>query len=196
LRCQPLDVRQIKPIILILTCILSAALAAKHSGLGINYTSSLPIGIYQKSSISVIHHDDIVAVCLPAAIAHEGLVRDYLAHGHCPGGSVPVLKQVIAIPHDTVKLTNQQITVGNQAYFAPQQAHDHNGIRVKHFIQNGTYQNIKTYWLYGYNAPFNSWDSRYYGGVKRSQIIGVYKPVLIWPSRITSRISKRSPYVA
>ena len=138
----------------------------------------MPIGFYEAVKEKIIHRGDLVSVCLPINIAQEGLSRHYLKHGSCPSDVIPVLKKVVAVPGDTVDLTNRFMTVNNLMYPAAYQAKDHLNKPVKIFIQDGIYKHIQTYWLYGANDSTHSWDSRYYGGVSKSNIIGVFKPLL------------------
>ncbi|MES2142730.1 MAG: signal peptidase I [Pseudomonadota bacterium] len=111
-------------------------------------------------------------------IAAVALQRGYLRVGSCPSKVIPVLKQVIAIPGDTVTLTDSNIIVNGFKYLAPFMPMDHNKQPLQKFIANGSYQPSGGYWIYGANDPQNSWDSRYYGAVSRTAIIGVYKSFL------------------
>lgn len=153
------------------------AVIMKAAHCEINDTDSMPMGIYRRVDTRTIHRGEIVAVCLPKPIAVEGLRKRYLVKGMCPGGAIAVLKEVIAVPGDTVNVTKQFLIVNGQQYFAPQAKTDEFGHPVRQFIADGVKQNTKTYWLLGSNDSIHSWDSRYYGGVNRRNIIGVYKPV-------------------
>lgn len=143
----------------------------------LNLTSSMPVGFYRKINTS-IHVGSLAEVCLPRKIASEGLAKGYLVKGDCPGGAIAVLKEVIAIPGQTINVSNKGMRVGWLSYPAPVEAVDHQNRPVKRFIKNGTFKNTKLYWLYGAGDFVHSWDSRYYGGVSANHIKGVYKPVL------------------
>lgn len=169
-----------KKILLFSFFVFSLVLILKITGIRFNYTESMHIGFYKKTHGTTISNGDLVAVCLPNKIAEVGLNNHYLARGSCNNKSTPVLKKVIAAPGDSVSLNNQFITVDDLSYRAPRQLKDSRNLPVKKFIRNGNYQHIKTYWLYGENDPIHSWDSRYYGGITRQHIIGVYKPLLIF----------------
>lgn len=156
------------------------AVIMKATHCEINDTDSMPIGIYRRVDTRNIHLGDTVAVCLPKSIATEGLHKGYLVKGNCPGDAVVVLKEVIAVPGDTVQLTHQCIIVNGIRYFAPQAKADEFGRPVKQFTADGTKQNIKTYWLLGRNDLIHSWDSRYYGGVNKHNIISVEVPVWVF----------------
>jgi conjugative transfer signal peptidase TraF len=142
----------------------------------------MPIGFYRRVRAVVVKRGDLVAVCLPKPIAVVALQRGYLRTGHCPGEVVPVLKQVIAIPGDRVILTNHAIKINSVNYTAAFMPTDHNKKPIKKWIVNGCYLS-SGYWIYGANDTANSWDSRYYGPVNRSAILGVYKPLLIFKNK-------------
>jgi len=139
-----------------------------------NYTSSMPIGFYQRIPTKTIHRGDYVSVCLPDVIVQEGLHRGYLARGSCKSGVAPVLKQVIALPGDIVELSNHSIRVNHHTYFAPRIKYDHQHQLINYFVKPGIYH-TKKYWLYGSNNPTYSWDSRYFGGMGREEIGGVWR---------------------
>ena len=138
----------------------------------------MPIGLYQKVHHEKLKRGDIVAVCLPDNIAKEGKRQGYLISGDCTFGTIPVLKRIIALPHDTVKLTTLAIEVNGVSYYAPRANEDHNHHVIKQFVARGIYSDVNDYWLYGFNSPLRSWDSRYYGGVPRSAIQAIYRPIL------------------
>ena len=140
----------------------------------INFSGSMPIGVYLKQYHQSLERGDTVAVCLPIMIAREGKRQGYLANGFCPSFSMPVLKMLIAKPQDEVVIGEDTITVNQQVYFAPRQPNIKQVDFKQH--QNPTHH----YWLYGQYNPQHSWDSRYFGGVEKSNIRGVYKPLLVW----------------
>lgn len=137
----------------------------------------MPIGFYERVDAPV-HVGSLVAVCLPKAVAAVGVKQGYLVNGPCPANAIAVLKEVIALPGDTVHVDQKSMTVGLQTYAAPVETHDHLGRPVKRFIDNGIYHVKNTLWLYGENDTVHSWDSRYYGGIPLKNVQGVYTPVL------------------
>lgn len=143
-----------------------------------NYTASMPIGFYWRVMSAHIKRGDLVSICLTDQLAKVALQSGYLKVGNCPSGVVPMLKQVIAIPGDTISLNNYSVTVNQTRYVAPFNVVDHNNKPIQKFITNGTYQLSDSYWVYGANDPLKSWDSRYYGAVSKAIITGVYKPLL------------------
>lgn len=149
-------------------------------GMRINLTGSMPVGIYKLSRDQSLHHDDLIAVCLPKSLAQHGLKNGYLMSGGCgDSNTMPVLKQLIAMPGDIVEVGLKSILVNVKTYPAKIQTHDGLGHPLKIHSQLGVKMMVNNYWIYG-SASERSWDSRYYGGVERSDIIGVYKPFLVF----------------
>src|SRR5262245_31893837 len=61
-----------------------------------NLSSSLPLGLYAEVERPLLV-GELVAVCLPTAVAQFGVERGYVAHGGCPDGIQPVLKRIAAV---------------------------------------------------------------------------------------------------
>jgi len=84
----------------------------------------------------------------------------------------PVLKQVIAMPGDTVTRKGDVVCVRGACYLAPIYQEDGRGNQLTQFDKDAS-----GYFLYGAWSPETSWDSRYFGRVPQSQIIGRYRLV-------------------
>ncbi|MBC5826589.1 MAG: S26 family signal peptidase [Candidatus Eremiobacteraeota bacterium] len=83
-------------------------------GLRLNFTESMPRGVYRIKPLSHSLTDgDVVAICLPSATARVGRLRGYLGSGGCPGDAEPVLKIVIATAGETVVLNSHGIAANS-----------------------------------------------------------------------------------
>lgn len=160
---------------ILLSSIILIVLLLKQIGVAINLTSSMPRGVYWPVNRTQLQRGDFVAVCLPSMINQEGLQRHYLQRGDCPGGAMPVIKQVIGIPGDDIELTRQGITINGTFVSAPIRHHDHNFQAIRQWVKPSIFLNIQGVWLYGMNNPERSWDSRYYGVVPVRQILRIYR---------------------
>jgi conjugative transfer signal peptidase TraF len=144
-----------------------------------NTDSAAPAGIYRVVS-GKFQRGDLVAACLPIAIARQGLARGYLRTGACAGNAEPVGKIVGALPGDIVEIEPTWIGI--------------NGVRLKHsavsgrdsvgralpHVAWGSYRvQAGEVWLFGFNDR-RSWDSRYFGPIPLANIRGQIKPVLVW----------------
>ena len=143
------------------------------SGLRLNLTPSLPLGVYLLTG-GPIENGTLVAVCLPEAAGREGLRRGYLRPGSCLGGFSPVLKRVGAGPGETVTVTAAGVFVGGVPLQEEAPETDRWG-RLLTPLPPGTYTlSSGEAWLY--TPARQSWDSRYFGPVPRQAVLGTVKP--------------------
>jgi len=172
--------------VLLLSPVLSLFLLALVGGLAgycINLTASMPLGIWKKSPL--VQRGSYVAACIPpdteaAQIAHK---RGYLPSGKCPGGFAPLLKQVEALPGDTVLLTDEAVYINGLALPTSRtQATDSQGRTLPSFPR-GSYRVLPgLYWLFATTNP-NSFDSRYFGPVPETSIVTSLVPVATFELR-------------
>ena len=155
-----------------------AALAVTSWALGVrvNYTSSLPRGLYVESPFEPAdaRRGDIVTAC-PSAGAAVALAP-YLANGPCPGGVVELGKPLAGLPGDTISVDRAGVRVGGSllANSAPLFA-DRSGRQLspklgRHVLGEGEY------WLHSGRVP-TSVDSRYAGSV--SDVRGTLRPLWV-----------------
>jgi signal peptidase I, bacterial type/conjugative transfer signal peptidase TraF len=158
----------------LLAIVLSLFLLQQRYPICINVTPSMPMGIYVRED-GEVHRGDTVAFCLAEPDKTIGINRGYVAKGHICQGTDPLIKQVIAIPGDTVQLTDQSIRVngviyGYHTFYADSR---HRPLAV---YPRGNYAPSHGYWLVGTHSA-QSWDSRYYGAISRSQMLYKLKPL-------------------
>ena len=159
--------------------IVLAVVATARARVRINWTDSLPRGLYVVSVVpkTGVVRGEIVVACPPREYAEIGRQHDYLLAGACPGGVTPVLKHVAAIAGDVVRLSPAGISVdgalltGTALLRADQQ-----GNRPLH-VAFGTYRvNASEVWLF--TPKPNGYDSRYFGPVPVGNILNVARPLL------------------
>lgn len=162
-----------------------AAITGGLSGYRLNLTPSMPLGIWKRSS--VVHRGSYVAACIPAdgEAAQLAIERGYLPHGQCPGGFAPLLKQIAAIPGDTVTLTDEEVWINGASLLDSQALSNDSTDRPLVPFPRGTYRVLPgEYWLFATNLP-QSFDSRYFGPVRESSILTSLVPVAIFqPKRL------------
>lgn len=163
--------------LIIVSLLLVSAITCKMLGIIINTTSSMLRGIYIIDN-SPIKRGDIVLFCLSEPYKTIGLERFYIGRSSKCLGAEPLIKKILAMPGDNVSLSQNDITVNGIKYTYPTLQKDSNGNQLKVFPR-GNYNNTKDYWMVGTNTT-NSWDSRYWGSIKQSQIISKIKLVLAW----------------
>lgn len=152
---------------------------AEHAGYRINTTSSMPRGVWRmETAPERLTRGMIVIVCLPPRLLVEvALQRGYIAPGKCPSRIEPLLKPVVALAGDIVRVTEAGITVNGELlpHSAPL-VHDSAG-RALHSVQPGrSAVEREQVWLVA--GTDTSFDSRYWGPVPVSAIQGIAQPVL------------------
>jgi conjugative transfer signal peptidase TraF len=143
----------------------------------INYTRSMPFGIYIKRS-GDIGRGDIISFCLSDKYKKIGLKNQYIEYGTACDGAEALIKKVIAVPVYTVLLKKDSLRVNNQIYKYKTKQIDSSGRALLNYPR-GKYKNIDGYFVVGTNDE-NSWDSRYFGFVKNENIKNKLKPLIIF----------------
>jgi conjugative transfer signal peptidase TraF len=145
------------------------------SGLWVNVTQSLPIGVYRITG-GPIRRRSYVLACAPAWAAALAYERGYIWRGPCPGGTAYLGKLVAAIAGDTVELDEGGLTVNRRPL--PRSApllRDARG-RVLPQLRGRWIVPPGFAWLWaGWNA--RSFDSRYFGAVPLTGVRAVVRPL-------------------
>jgi len=167
--------------ILILLTLAALWLFARYTGLTINDSASMPIGLYIKTNnapTAQIKRGDIVSLCLAKPYKMLGLQKFYIEKGRACKGAVALIKSVLAVPGDTVLLTNEFVRVNETTYSYHTKHVDSYG-KALAVYPRGLYRNITGFFVIGTNSP-NSWDSRYFGFIQPTQVIAILRPIITW----------------
>ncbi len=144
----------------------------------ITLTESMPRGIYKQTN-ETLHRGAIVGECLPEELGKFGKERGYLEHGKCPGEAMSILKEVVAIPRDFVELTDEYVAVNGKVILNSETRKiDSKGRELPAYPRGKFQLEPGQVFLLATNSP-RSWDGRYTGPAKITDIIGFYKPVWI-----------------
>lgn len=165
-----------------LAVVLFVASVAR-SGLRLNLTTSMPIGIYVLRSLPVagVARGMAVAVCAPPQAAQLGRRRGYLARGHCPADTEPLLKIAAGVHGDLIAESPRGVRVdGCLLPHSSPLAFDSAG-RLLSTHPAGRYRlGAHQVWLYAGNP--RSWDSRYWGPVTAAAVVAGAVPLLVIPA--------------
>jgi conjugative transfer signal peptidase TraF len=169
-----------------------ALLFAIHAHVCINWTESLPRGLYwyDPTQIPKMRRGDLVLTCPPESVALLGRERGYLPPGYCTGGTLPLLKILVALPGDTVDIrTSGEWIDGKLLPSSARIERDKDG-RTLATIAPGRYTlSADACWLY--SPAWHSWDSRYFGATRSHMIIGIAHPLLVFGSRFPLTIAEQ-----
>lgn len=151
--------------------------AVKRSGLRLQHTGSLPLGVYQDIRSTAVVPGAIGVWCLPREIARWAVVRGYLGRGSCVGGAEPLGKVVLAVQGDTVQLTGAGVILNGSP--VPNSAPiliDSHGRRITPAPYGMYVIGPGKIWLW---SPYTSrsFDSRYFGPIPIRALVSLVRPV-------------------
>ena len=155
------------------------AAAGILGGMGwrVNLTESEPLGFYRLEPVrpgTPIARGAMVELCPPATVTPDRY--PFYMTGDCPGGGMPMFKQVAAIPGDRIRVSMASVAVNGAVLpFSSQLTHSEKWPWVHLPHQAGeVVLGPGQYWVYGGGArpalAAQSFDSRYWGPVRRVDI--------------------------
>lgn len=148
-------------------------------GIRFTWTASLPPGLYRTVD-APLTHGVLVSVCLPDTLIDTAWDRGYGNPGFCPGGLAPLLKEVAAMPGDTVRVESSGLTVNGIPITRTQRRDLDSEGRPIPMIKVGIYTvGDSELWLIS-NYRSRSWDSRYFGPLHSDRVQSVMQPLLVW----------------
>jgi conjugative transfer signal peptidase TraF len=151
-----------------------ATACADRAGFRINHTPSLPVGLWRITPLqSPLARGEIVRFCPPdTAIMREARARGFLGRGRCAGDFEPMLKPVIAVAGDIIRLRPEGIEVNGLQIADSRRLQVDGAGRLIPGIPVGRYiVGADEFWALSiWNA--SSFDSRYFGAVPRANVVG------------------------
>ncbi|MBB3458824.1 conjugative transfer signal peptidase TraF [Rhizobium sp. BK313] len=155
--------------------VMTLAAICGFAQLRINLTPSEPLGLWRIVALSrPVAVGDQVFVCPPrTATIAEGLSRGYLRPGLCPGGYTALIKTVVAIAGDRIEVGFNVRVNGREVAGSILRSIDGKG-RPLLPSPSGTVPAEEVFLHSPYAA---SWDSRYFGPVPASGILGLAEEV-------------------
>jgi len=152
-------------------------IAAHALDLRINWTSSMPLGLYREVPAR-LDRGELVLICLPVEMARIGRQRRYLPLGDCPEGVSPIVKEIVAIAGDQIELQEEFLAVnGFVVDQTPLGSTDSLGRPMDHVPLGRRLVADGEVWVLG-SERSRSWDSRYFGAVPVKAMVASAKPVL------------------
>ncbi len=155
---------------------LAMASVGYVGGIRLNLTPSEPLGLWRIEALSrPVEIGDLVFICLPmTAMFEEALRRGYLRRGLCAGGIAPLIKSVAALPGQQVEITDHVVIDGQPIGASSVREIDGNGRKLRPYpggiVPSGT--------LFLHSSFASSYDSRYFGPVPASGLLGLARPIL------------------
>ena len=155
---------------------IAAPVALKHSGLVLNLSKSVPVGLYRRVPAASAAY---IGFCLPAATVQEAVRAGLeIGRGECFGNVAPVLKPYIhASTQHPLLYSNRGFTFDGALLpnTAPK-ARSKQGTPLVHFPFGAYTDGV---WAVS-DFSRDSFDSRYFGPVESRAILFHATPVLTW----------------
>mgnify|MGYP003125059554 CR=1 FL=1 len=148
-------------------------------GFRINITDSIPVGLYRITGINKLKNSFVIFCPDDRPAFKKARDRGYIDRGLCPGGYGYLMKKVVATQGDNISVTASGVFVNQTLIpFSKPQSKDamHRMLPRFHTIN---YQLKEDELITMTNQSAWSFDSRYYGPVRLSQIKGVITPVWV-----------------
>lgn len=156
--------------------VLVTATVGHVGGYRLNLTPSEPLGLWRIETLTrPVEIGDLVFVCPPmTAVFEQALRRGYLRRGLCAGGLAPLIKTVTALPRQHVEIADHVIIDGRSLPASVVRKTDGEGRALSPAL-GGV---VPPHHLFLHSSFASSYDSRYFGPVPASGLLGLARPVL------------------
>ena len=159
-----------------IAAIVAVAVAGWIGGYRINFTPSYPLGLWRIEALgraAVV--GDLLFVCPPATPAFEtAFERGYVRRGLCPGGFSPLIKTVVATEGQSVDIDDHVSVDGRSLAHSEVRRSDAWGRALSPW-HGGV---VPAGYLFLHSDFAGSYDSRYFGPIPASGLLGRARPVL------------------
>lgn len=145
-------------------------------GIRLNLTPSEPLGIWRIEQVRRAPSvGDLVFVCPPPTPQfEEAWQRGYVRHGLCAGGFAPLIKTVAALPGQRVAIGDTVAIDGTVLDASLIRKNDGQGRPIIPY-SGGI---VPPGHLFLHSSFASSYDSRYFGPVPDSGLLGLARPIL------------------
>lgn len=150
------------------------------AGLRINLTPSEPLGLWQVVTPDrPVAVGDLVFICPPpGALSEFGLARGYFRRGACPGGTAPLIKTVAAVAGASISVGAEVTVDGSPLRRSRLSSKDGQGRALSLWV-GGI---VPSSQIYLHSEFRGSYDSRYFGPVPDTGLLGFARPILTFAS--------------
>ncbi|RYD22222.1 MAG: conjugative transfer signal peptidase TraF [Spirochaetia bacterium] len=156
--------------------IAALAAVAYMGGFRLNLTPSEPLGLWRIVTLQrPLEVGDLVFICPPpSAPFKEARRRGYVRRGLCPGGFAPLIKTVAALPGQHIEIGVNVTVDGRPLASSKVRTSDGDGRPITPF-KTGI---VPLRNLFLHSSFASSYDSRYFGPVPDTGLLGLARPVL------------------
>ena len=167
-------------IVIVGFCLVLGLILAHQSGLRLNTTRSIPLGLYRMSTDPIVN-GAYVLWCPPKRqefdLAKE---RGYIGSGFCPGGYGNMMKKVLATHNDVVSVTDEGVLINGTFVPASQPFEEDSMGRPLPRFRMTDHELAASELMLMSDTNSRSFDARYFGPVHRAHIQSIIYPVWTW----------------
>ena len=166
------------------TCLLGGAAVLTLAGLlgfsgaRINTTPSIPVGLYWTSSQALARGAYVQLCPLPGPIFERAKKRRMIVTGFCPGEYGFLMKRIQGLGQDRITLSDAGVTVNGQLLPNSSIPNENANVWPRYHLTQLRLKSDEV--LVMGEHHLHSFDSRYFGPLRLSQIRSVIVPVLTW----------------
>ncbi|WP_245491856.1 conjugative transfer signal peptidase TraF [Mesorhizobium sp. M1A.F.Ca.IN.020.32.1.1] len=145
-------------------------------GLRVNLTRSYPLGLWRIEPLErPAQAGDLIFICPPDSPAFRmARERDYLGRGLCPGEFSPLIKTVVATEGQAIAVGSEVAIDGRLLPHSDVQPSDAAGRALAPFADG----QVPAGFLFLHSDFAGSYDSRYFGPIPASGLLGRARPLL------------------
>lgn len=165
-------------IVVLLTILAVVAGMAFVAGLRVNLTPSYPLGLWRIEPLArPVALGDRIFICPPQVAVFElARERGYLGRGLCPGWFSPLIKTVVAIAGQHVDIDGDIAVDGIRLAHSSVRPADGEGRALAPDL-GGIVPSGR---LFLYSEFAGSYDSRYFGPIPATGVLGLARPLLVF----------------
>ncbi len=154
-------------------------------GYRINTSDSIPKGLYKITSSQPAKASYVIFCPDTRDFFKEAIRRGYIEKGICPNGYGYMMKKIVAVRGDTVSTTKAGIVINHKLLALSSPKFVDGANHPLHPWQVTQYTLAENELLTMTDQDEWSFDGRYYGLIKSSQVMGVIKPIWVKRLRVT-----------
>ncbi|TGQ04945.1 MULTISPECIES: conjugative transfer signal peptidase TraF [unclassified Mesorhizobium] len=161
--------------------VLVGSAIALTGGYRLNLTPSEPLGLWRiETPDRDVAVGDLVLICPPAAVSFlQARERGYLRRGLCAGGFAPLIKTVTALAGQRIDVGENVAIDGRPIPSSRIRTIDGDGRAIESY-PGGI---VPAGFLFLHSSYASSYDSRYFGPIPDSGLLGIARPVLTFDPR-------------
>lgn len=168
-----------KIVLIVLLFLTAVVLFTFCSGIYINTTNSVPVGLWIKENGRLVKGKYIVVCPEDNGAFRQAKRNGYVGTGNCKGDYEPLIKPVMALPGDKVSVSKKGIAVNGILIKNSQIAEKDKAGRPLPSLDYSDYTvaDGQVWVISSYNNA--SFDSRYFGALPIKNIRTIVKPLIV-----------------